>query len=345
MIRAGGVAGTDRVSGTAGVAGTAGVTGSGLKIVVGDRNVLPHRAQFEASLPADARVVWVVPFDEAQVISELADAEVYVGGKFSAAMGAAAPGLRMVHVAGAGMDNVDRSGLGADVLVLNTFHHEQSIAEYIVSATVMLRRKFLEQDRALRGGRFQTSVYDPSIPQPLSLNGARIGFVGFGHIGQRAWTLFEAYGARGAAVTGSGHAASDSIEWSADASQLAPLMDWADIVVVSAPLTDKTRGMIGAGELTRLGSDGILVNVGRGPLIQEHALFDALKSRAIAGAAIDVWYQYPAADGVGQPSALPFRDLENILMTPHSSGVTHHTFVGRVADIARNITAHVSGKT
>lgn len=308
-----------------------------MKIVVGDRNVLPHRAEFEKALPDGTEVVWAIPFDEARVVTELADADVYVGGKFSAAMGAAAPRLKMVHVAGAGTDNVDRSGLGPDVQVCNTFHHEQSIAEYIVSATVMLRRKFLEQDRALRTGVFQTSVYDPSIPQPLSLHDARVGFVGFGHIGRRAWSLFEAYGARGVAVTGSGHASSDSLEWSADASWLGTLMDWADIVVVSAPLTDRTRGMIGADELARLGSDGILVNVGRGPLVQEQALFDALSGNTIAGAAIDVWYQYPGPDGRGEPSAMPFRDLNNVLMTPHSSGVTHHTFVGRVADIAANI--------
>lgn len=310
-----------------------------MKIVVGDRNVLPHREQFEAGLPADAEVIWCVPFDESRILDELADADVYVGGKFSAAMGAAAPKLRMVHVAGAGTDNVDRAGLGPDVQVCNTFHHEQSIAEYVVAATVMLRRQFLLQDRALREGRFATAVYDPSIPQPLSLSGARIGFVGFGHIGRRTWQLFQAYGATGAAVTGSGRAPDEGLQWVSDAADLTRLADFADVLVVSAPLNEHTRGMIGADELSRLGRDGVLVNVGRGPLVQEQPLFDALSSRKIAAAAIDVWYQYPGPDGVGEPSVLSFRDLDNVLMTPHSSGVTHHTFVGRVADIASNIDA------
>lgn len=310
-----------------------------MKIVVGDRNVLPHREQFEAGLPVDTEVIWCVPFDESRVIEELADADVYVGGKFSAAMGAAAPRLRMVHVAGAGTDTVDRSGLGPDVQVCNTFHHEQSIAEYVVAATVMLRRQFLQQDRALREGRFATAVYDPGIPQPLSLSGARIGFVGFGHIGRRTWQLFQAYGATGAAVTGSGRAPDERLEWVSDAGDVGRLADFADVLVVSAPLNDRTRGMIGAEELGRLGRDGVLVNVGRGPLVQEQPLFDALSRKQIAAAAVDVWYRYPGPDGVGEPSVLPFRDLDNVLMTPHSSGVTHHTFVGRVADIASNIDA------
>lgn len=137
---------------------------------------------------------------------------------------------------------VDRSGLGPDVQVCSTFHREQSIAECIIAeciiaATVVLRRKFLEQDRALRTGVFATSVDDPSIPQSLSLRSARIGCVGFGHIGQRAWTLFEAFGARGAAVTGSGNASSDSLEWSSNTSDLDKLMEWSDVVVVSARLS------------------------------------------------------------------------------------------------------------
>ena len=314
-------------------------SGALMKIVVGDRNVLPHREQLEAGLPVDVEVVWCVPFDESRVIDELADADVYVGGKFSAAMGAAAPKLRMVHVAGAGTDNVDRSGLSPDVQVCNTFHHEQSIAEYVVAATVLLRRKFLQQDRALRSGVSATAVYDPSIAQPLSLSGARIGFVGFGHIGRRTWQLFQAYGATGAAVTGSGQAPADGLRWVSNTGDLGRLADFADVLVVSAPLNEHTRGMIGAEELSRLGSDGVLVNVGRGPLVQEQPLFDALSRNEIAAAAIDVWYRYPGPDGLGEPSVLPFRDLDNVLMTPHSSGVTHHTFVGRVADIASNIDA------
>ena len=98
---------------------------------------------------------------------------------------------------------------------------------------------------------------------------------------------------------------------------------------LSAPLTEHTVGMIGAGELAALGSDGVLINVGRGPLVVEHALYEALSGRTIAGAAIDVWYQYPAGDGHAAPSLLPFEKLPNVLMTPHSSGVIPETGLPR----------------
>ncbi len=111
----------------------------------------------------------------------------------------------------------------------------------------------------------------------------------------------------------------------------------SDVAVVSAPLNPHTEGMIGASQLRALGPAGVLINVGRGPLVQEKALYDALANGLIRAAAIDVWYRYPTTDGGGAPADLPFAELPNLLMTPHSSGVTRDTFSGRVDDIAANI--------
>jgi phosphoglycerate dehydrogenase-like enzyme len=310
--------------------------------VVGDTNLVPHRDRLEAALPDGVDVCW----PDGAVAEELGDADVFVGGRFTAELAATAPRLRLVHAAGAGTDKIDFDALPPDALVANTFHHEQSMAEFVVAASVMLRRNFLEQDRALRAGRWATSVYDRSIAQPASLQGAVIGFVGFGHIGRRSWELFRAFGAGGVAVTGRGNldAAAEGLRWAAATDRLTDVMAQSDVVVVSAPLTDQTEGMVGAAELAALGPRGVLINVGRGPLVVEHDLYEALSSRRIAAAAIDVWYRYPDATGYGAPSALPFADLPNVLMTPHSSGVTRDTFVGRVDDIAANIGRLHSGE-
>jgi phosphoglycerate dehydrogenase-like enzyme len=309
-----------------------------VKIVVGDPNLVPHGDRLEAALPAGATVHWHGG-TSAGLLDDLRDADVFVGGRFTAEMAGAAEKLRLVHAAGAGTDRIAFDALAPGVLVANTFHHEQSIAEYVFAAAVLLRRGFLEQDWKLREGIWATSVYDRSIPQPGSLQGAQVGFVGFGHIGRRSWQLFRAFGCIGAAVTGSGRldAAAEGLSWAADVGALDRLMGASDVVVVSAPLTDRTVGMIGASELDALGAAGVLINVGRGPLVVESALYEALSAGTIAAAAIDVWYRYPNADGNATPSELPFDKLPNILMTPHSSGVTENTFVGRVDDIAANI--------
>jgi len=319
-----------------------------VRIIVTDANLLPHREGFEAGLPVDAEVRWRVGADAAGLLADLRDAEVYVGGRFTADMADVAEKLRLVHVVGAGTDRVDFTALSDDVLVANTFHHERSIAEYVLAAVIMLTRDFLAQDRALRGGVWSTSVYDDAIGQPSTAGAARIGFVGFGHIGQLSWELLRTLGCSGAAVTGSGRvdAGQHGLSWAGDTSRLHDLLRESDAVVVSAPLTEQTRGMIGAAELRALGPDGVLVNVGRGPLIDERALYEALRDRVLRAAAIDVWYRYPAGRReAAAPSDHPFHELPNVLMTPHSSGVTADTFMGRAADIVANIGRLSRGET
>jgi phosphoglycerate dehydrogenase-like enzyme len=310
-----------------------------MKIVVADPNLLAHRDRFEAAIPPGSDVSWHDVFDEGNLTTDLRDADVYVGSVFTDSMRAAAQKLRLVHAAGAGVDQISTASPDQKLFVANTFHHEESLAEYVVATAVALRRGLFAADKALRNDVWATSVYNPTMPQPNALRDARIGFVGFGHIGRRTWRLFQAFGSSGAAVTGRGSidAETEGLRWAADASKLAVLLRESDIVVVSAPLNDRTEGMIGPRELSALGAGGILINVGRGPLVQERAVFDALSSGTIAGAAIDVWYAYPGADGHAAPSALPFRELPNLIMTPHSSGITAQTFRDRTLDIADNI--------
>jgi phosphoglycerate dehydrogenase-like enzyme len=317
-----------------------------MKILVADANLAPHRRQFDDALPAGVEVAWRAGRDPLTLGEELRDVEVYVGSKFTAAMAGEAEKLRLIHVAGAGTDKVDFAALPPDVLVANAFHHEGSIAEYVLSAAIMLRRNFLAQDRALRRGVWATSVYDEAIGQLPTLRGARVGFVGFGHIGQRAWELFRAFGSEGAAVTGSGRVddSAHGLSWVGDTSKLDALLSESDVVVLSAPLTPATEGMLGRHELRLIGPDGVLVNVGRGPLVDERALYESLRDGHLRAAAIDVWYRYPSRGGPSTPSDLPFHELTNVLMTPHSSGVTAETFQGRAADVAANIGRLVRGE-
>ena len=305
-----------------------------MKIVVADPNLVPHRERLEA-MAAGCQIEWKPGGAKPE---DLSGVQVYIGSRFNADMARAAEQLRLIHVAGAGTEKIDFDALPPDVLVANTFHHERSIAEYVVATAVLLRRGFLSQDRKLRDNVWATSVYDNTIPQARTLGDAHIGFVGFGHIGMRSWNLLRAFGCTAAAVTRSGRVRSDlGLTWSGNTGELNRLMSDCDVAVVSAPLNPRTEGMIGPAQLEELGPDGVLINVGRGPLIQERALYDALSNRVIKGAAIDVWYRYPSDGSDCAPAELPFATLPNLLMTPHSSGITTETFTGRIDDVAANI--------
>lgn len=309
-----------------------------IKITVADSNLIPLRDEFEQGLPAGATVSWHNRFDENALVAELGDADVYVGSRFTSAMGAAAARLRLVHVAGAGFDDIDADALPAGAVCANTFHHEASIAEYVAAMTVVLRRRLLDQDRELRAGHWASSVYEPERQQMPALHGATVGIVGFGHIGARVWQVLRGFGARGLTVSRSPvDTGEHGLDWAGGIDQLEHLLAESDVVVLSVQLGPSTRAMIAARELAMMKHDAIVVNVSRGPLIDEAALYAALAANAIGGAVLDVWYRYPSTGAQGRPANYPFGELSNVLMTPHISGVTRQTFEGRVADIVANI--------
>ncbi|MFC6063774.1 2-hydroxyacid dehydrogenase [Streptomyces ochraceiscleroticus] len=320
----------------------------GIRIVVADSNLRPLSTEFERQLPVGSTVEWPDPTDPVAVAEAVVKADVLVSGTCTAATAQAAERLRLVHAAGAGTDGIDRSALPPGTQVACTYHHEDSMAEYVAASAVLLRRGLLCQDAALREGRWLSPVYAPEDAgwQP-TLAGATVGFVGFGHIGARSWQLLRAFGARGLTVSRRGEvdAGAQGLEWSGTVDDLPHLLDRSDIVVVAVPLTAATRGLLGAPELARLHPESVLINVGRGPVVDEDALYEALHSGRLGGAALDVWYAYPSAPGERQqPSRHPFHTLPNVLMTPHSSGLTRQTFAARAADIAANIRRLAAGE-
>jgi len=135
----------------------------------------------------------------------------------------------------------------------------------------------------------------------------------------------------------SGVPVSELVDESFSLDALAHFMGRADAIVVSLPLADDTRGMLGAAELAAMRPGAVIVNVGRGPVIDQQALYDALSQRRIE-AVIDTWYDYPTGDNPHtQPGRLPFNQLTNLVMTPHMSGWTAGMMRRRRETIAQNI--------
>src|SRR5262249_29388767 len=142
------------------------------------------------------------------------------------------------------------------------------------------------------------------------LTGKTVLVVGLGEIGREVARLAEAFGMRVLAVrrTADAHTAGPE--------QLPELVAEADAVVVTLPLTDETHGLIGRAELARMRDGAILVNVGRGAVVDEEALVEALASGKLAGAALDVFAEEPL------PASSPLWELENVILSPHTAALS-----------------------
>lgn len=263
----------------------------------------------------------------------LSSADVVIGVKYAAGMPALT--ARLYQVPGAGYDGIDLAALPATTTLCNVFGHEVAIAEYVMAALLSFHVPLAEADSQLRRGDW---TYWAGKPTGLrtELSAQSVGIVGFGHIGKTLAARCAAFGmevhvANRSAATAPGvtmHALHD----------LGTMARQVDYLINTLPLTDTTRGLIGADVLEALPAHGVVMNVGRGPVIEERALYDALASRRIGGAVIDTWYVYPGPAAPNpHPGTLPFHDLPNVTMTPHMSGWTHGTIDRRRADMAENV--------
>ena len=273
-----------------------------------------------------------------------AEAEAVIGVKFDASLPVPA-GLKLFHVPGAGYDAVNLDLLPASTHVCNCFGHEQAIAEYVMSALLARDIPLADADQRLRRGDW---AYWAGAPERVhgEIAGKTIGLLGFGHIGKAIARRAKAFEMQVHVANRSPVATSDLVDRAFTLDQLDEFWGSADAIVVSVPLTADTTGIVGASALAAMKPGAVIVNVGRGPTIDEAALFAALKAGTIGGAIIDTWYQYPGPQQSHTlPSKLPFHELSNVLMTPHMSGWTSGTIRRRQQTMADNIKRCFAGSS
>ncbi len=314
-----------------------------LRIVVTD----PIISRFEDRLKSDGGAhQWdmAAAWTPQRQLDALAGADVVVCSSLSPAEAEAAARVRLVHVTGAGYDKISFPHLVPATLVANTFHHARPIAEHVLMVTLMLSRNVAAADRAVRQGQWRTIATAHDVPFHPVLADLTLGLVGLGSIGAEVARVAGTMGMKVRAVRRNPSAPLPEgvrLDWVGGNHQLHRLLAASDVVVVTVPLDSSTEGMIGATELASMKRSAFLINVARGPVIDQAALFAALTERRIAGAGLDVWWGSPA-DGVVPPAELPFAALENTILTPHHSGHARVTFERRAADIAANI-GHLAG--
>lgn len=246
--------------------------------------------------------------------------------------------LQLVQVPFAGTDFFDPVWLPEGCVVANSTGHESAIAEFVLATMLewVIGRRAIEDD--FRTGSWHYLGSRPGALVHGELRGKTLGLVGWGGIAHEVAARAAAFAMDVIAVGRSERSVEPPLRWYGRSDQIDELMDEADIVVVACDLNDETRGLIDQRRLDRLGPNGLIVNIGRGLVIDEEALFTALSEKRIAGAAIDVWYGYPTPDNPGAaPSRFPFVELENVIMSPHCSGRTAEALERRWQTVAANL--------
>jgi phosphoglycerate dehydrogenase-like enzyme len=274
--------------------------------------------------------------DMQRLIPALAEAEIVVGHIWRPDF-PEAPRLKLLQAATAGVDMIDLQSLPRGITLCNVFGHEPAIAEYVLLMMLALTHRLLETVTAFREGSW--AAHQPAGGSPHGeILGKTIGIIGYGRIGREVATRALGFGCKVIAANRS------PITHKGDATEIYPLAEvdrllpQSDVVLIAAGLGPETRGLIDARRLALMKPTALLINIGRAAIVDEEALYQALSSNRLGGAALDVWWQHwTPEDPDRRPSRYPFHELSNVLMTPHCSGFTEGTADRRWGDLAANL--------
>jgi phosphoglycerate dehydrogenase-like enzyme len=243
--------------------------------------------------------------------------------------------LPMVAKFGTGINNVDLEAAAevGTTVVYTPGLNALSVAEHAVTLLLAVRRN-------LRPGRaaIENDEWRDEVPSATPVTGTTCGIIGFGNIGSRIARLLHGFDAEILAYDPYVHDIDTDLT-GAELVDFGTVLDSADALIVAAELTSETRGMIDRAALDRLGSDAVLVNATRGPIVETDALIEALEAGEIAGAGLDVFEEEP----LGSDS--PLLSFEEVVVTPHIAGSSIRARSSIIETMAGLIDDHFGGGT
>jgi D-3-phosphoglycerate dehydrogenase / 2-oxoglutarate reductase len=250
-----------------------------------------------------------------------------------AALLARAPRLRVLARTGVGVDLVDVQEASARgiAVVITPGSGTRAVAEGVLAHALHLVKRLAPLTRLVREGRWAQRV-DPAAGGVGDLDGATIGIVGYGRIGRRVGELAAAFGMRVLA-----HDPVSPPPAGVDCPDLGELAAASDVLTLHAPLTKATYHLVDAGFLARIRPGAILVNCGRGGLLDLDAALAALESGRLGGIGLDVFDPEP-------PPHHPLFDHPDVVLTPHLMGLTRRATAATFAAAARGVTDVLAGR-
>jgi phosphoglycerate dehydrogenase-like enzyme len=234
------------------------------------------------------------------------------------------PNLKLIASTGPGNASIDVAAASDHgIAVVHTGYRSDPTIEFTWALILASARSIVTESNSVRSGGWQKTI-------GTDLGGKTLGVLGLGRIGSQVARVGRAFGMN--LIAWSQNLTTQAAE-AAGATLVSKeqLFDQADILTIHLVLSSRTRGLVGAAELARMKPAARLINASRGPIVDEQALIGALKTRRIAGAAVDVFDIEPL------PPSHPFRSLDNVLATPHIGYVSQGLYKTFYEDTVSNI--------
>jgi phosphoglycerate dehydrogenase-like enzyme len=241
------------------------------------------------------------------------------------------PRLRLLVTTGMRNASIDLAAATfKQVAVCGTRGGGPSTAELAWGLILSLMRHIPGEYEAVRSGRWQSTI-------GVELKGKTLGLLGLGNLGSHMATIANAFGMK--VIAWSQNLTADrAAQFKARLAAKDELFSQSDVLSIHLQLSDRTRGLVGARELSLMKATAYLINTSRGPIVDEAALLQTLRSHRIAGAGLDVYSEEPL------PRAFPFASLDNVVLTPHLGYVTKDTYEVFYQDAVEDITAFLRGR-
>jgi phosphoglycerate dehydrogenase-like enzyme len=292
-------------------------------------------AQLGAEFPD---VSFIKDSDTSHRLELLKNAEAAVCGKLTEDEIKIAPLLKIVFVPFTGLNTFPLELLKErGIIISNTHANNNIVAEKAIALALALLGRIVEYDSDLRKGIWNLSLQRENMW--TSLQNKTCGLLGTGKIGTSIAKFTKAFN-----CTNIGFRKNVNIT-PPDIDEVSGDLDYvigkSDIIFITLPLTKDTYHIIDEKVLAKM-KNKYLINVGRGDLILEEALYNALKNGTLAGAGLDVWYNYPGrSNNPVHPSRFPFHELKNVVLSPHKASHTQEAIQGMIDDTIENIRAYL----
>jgi phosphoglycerate dehydrogenase-like enzyme len=278
--------------------------------------------------------------DYARVDEEIVDAEIVVSWSIRPEQIAAARKLRWIHSPAAAVHQLIVPELvNSDVVLTNAREvHGPVVAEHVIALIFALAKQIPESVRLQQKHVWGQQVLWDEQPRIREVAGATLGLIGLGSIGRPVVKSAKALGMHVIAVREHTEKGTEGADAVYSPAQVDEIFGQADYIVLAAPVTDSTKAIASAARLALMKRDACLINVGRGPLVDESALVEVLREKKIGGAAVDVFPKEPlTADS-------PLWDIPNLLITPHTAALTDKLWERHYALFSENLQRYLTGE-